>query len=143
MAGRLNTAAREVAPVQVSQKWNITSNPFPLLDPVHLALSRLRRRRFDESLQVSTELLANTPLDQQVCNIVNELTSYSHVSDDHGLIYRHKYSMLTFFMMLQVWWIKCRALTNKNWIDDTEARKARHYPEHFYRVQRTSCLQSV
>ncbi len=66
MAGRLNTAARELKPQQVSQKWSITTNPFPELDPVYLALSRLRRRKFDDSLAVSTELLALNPMDQQV-----------------------------------------------------------------------------
>ena len=80
MAGRLNTAAREAAqPQTVSQKWSITSNPFPSLDPVYLALSRLRRRRFDDSLTVSTEILSNTPLDQQVgvffCNGYAKFTS--------------------------------------------------------------------
>ncbi len=36
------------------------------LDPVYLALSRLRRRKFDDSIQVSTELLGRNAVDQQV-----------------------------------------------------------------------------
>ena len=51
---------------------------------MHLALSRLRRRKFDGAIEVATELLSRNALDQQV------------------------------------WWIKCRALTNKNWIDEGE-----------------------
>lgn len=54
------------------------------MDPVYLALSRLRRRKFDGAIEVATELLGRNALDQQV------------------------------------WWIKCRALTNKNWIDECE-----------------------
>jgi hypothetical protein len=34
------------------------------MDPAFLALSRLRRRRFDEALQISSELLDAQPLDQ-------------------------------------------------------------------------------
>lgn len=34
------------------------------MDPAFLALSRLRRRRFDEALQISSELLEAQPLDQ-------------------------------------------------------------------------------
>jgi len=84
--GRLNTAARETlaAPQVTSDKWNIDSNPWKGMDPVYLALSRLRRQRLDESMAVATDLLARNPYDQQV------------------------------------WWVKCRGLTNKNWMDDTE-----------------------
>ena len=62
----------------------ISRVPFDGLDPVYLALSRLRRRNFDGAIEVATEQLSRNALDQQV------------------------------------WWIKCRALTNKNWIDDAE-----------------------
>ncbi|GMH44731.1 hypothetical protein BSKO_12683 [Bryopsis sp. KO-2023] len=54
------------------------------LDPVWLAHSRLRRRRFDESIELCGQVLAKTPYDQAV------------------------------------WYLKCRALTLKNWIEDTE-----------------------
>ncbi|EKX55519.1 hypothetical protein GUITHDRAFT_156789 [Guillardia theta CCMP2712] len=87
--GRLDTAARQFAgdakTATLSDKWHADSNPFQgLVDPVHLALSRLRRRNYDKCIDVATELLGRHGVDQQV------------------------------------WWIKCRALTNKNGIVDTE-----------------------
>eukprot|EP01062_Namystynia_karyoxenos_P073916 TRINITY_DN7072_c0_g1_i1.p1 TRINITY_DN7072_c0_g1~~TRINITY_DN7072_c0_g1_i1.p1 ORF type:complete len:543 (+),score=208.66 TRINITY_DN7072_c0_g1_i1:87-1631(+) len=54
------------------------------LDPAFYALSLLRRRRFDHSCEVCSELLEKNPYDKQV------------------------------------WYVKARALTQKNWIDDTE-----------------------
>jgi hypothetical protein len=66
---RLNTAARDLAAHQdpISDKWKADTVPFDGLDPVHLALSRLRRRRFDGAIEVATELLSRNALDQQVC----------------------------------------------------------------------------
>jgi len=40
--------------------------PFEGVDPVYLALSRLRRRKFDGAIEVATELLSRNALDQQV-----------------------------------------------------------------------------
>uniref|UniRef100_A0A7S0V2E5 Uncharacterized protein n=1 Tax=Polytomella parva TaxID=51329 RepID=A0A7S0V2E5_9CHLO len=54
------------------------------MNPVWLAQSRLRRRKFDESLKISSALLEKNPYDQAV------------------------------------WFLKTRALTLKNWIDDVE-----------------------
>eukprot|EP00959_Pyramimonas_sp_CCMP1952_P354328 7422929-Pyramimonas_sp.AAC.1 len=54
------------------------------MDPVWLAQSKLRRRKFDECIEVCTGMLEKNPYDQSV------------------------------------WYLKCRALTLKNWIDDTE-----------------------
>lgn len=54
---------------------------------VFLALSRLRRRKWDASAAVATELLERNAFDQQV------------------------------------WWLKCRALTSKHWIDDSEVEE--------------------
>lgn len=54
------------------------------IDPAFLALSRFRRRKFDESIAVCTELLEKQPLDRAV------------------------------------WFIKCRALTQQVYIDDTD-----------------------
>ncbi len=64
------------------------------MDPAFLALSRLRRRRFDDAIVTATELLEKNPLDQ-----VGELDKVTSKA---------------------VWWIKCKALTEKTWIDDTE-----------------------
>mmetsp|Transcript_7923 Transcript_7923/g.19260 ORF Transcript_7923/g.19260 Transcript_7923/m.19260 type:complete len:535 (-) Transcript_7923:206-1810(-) len=87
-SGRLNTGAREaVAPQEVSDKWAADSNPYDGMDPVFLALSRLRRRKWDATTEVASELLGRNAFDQQV------------------------------------WWIKCRALTSKNWVDDTEVEE--------------------
>lgn len=55
-----------------------------MIDPVWLAKSKLKRRHFDECIDICTKLLAENPLDQAV------------------------------------WFLKCRALTEKNWVDDTE-----------------------
>ncbi|KXZ42612.1 BBS8 protein [Gonium pectorale] len=56
----------------------------PTLNPVWLAQSRLRRRKFDECIEVCTNILDKNPYDQAV------------------------------------WYLKTRALTLKNWIDDLE-----------------------
>eukprot|EP00941_MAST-03F_sp_MAST-3F-sp1_P005735 g5735.t1 len=60
------------------------SKVFTQCDPVYLALSKLRRRHYDECIDICSEILERTPLDQAV------------------------------------WYIKCRALTLKDYIDDTE-----------------------
>eukprot|EP00455_Lapot_gusevi_P018693 TRINITY_DN20242_c0_g1_i10.p1 TRINITY_DN20242_c0_g1~~TRINITY_DN20242_c0_g1_i10.p1 ORF type:complete len:501 (+),score=88.98 TRINITY_DN20242_c0_g1_i10:70-1572(+) len=54
------------------------------MDPVYLALSKLRRRKFDECNDICTRLLEQNAYDQAV------------------------------------WFIKCRALTSKSFIDDTD-----------------------
>ncbi|KAI8471721.1 MAG: TRP protein for flagellar function [Monoraphidium minutum] len=54
------------------------------LNPIWLAQSKLRRRRFDECIALCTDVLQSNPYDQAA------------------------------------WYLKCRALTLKNWIDDTE-----------------------
>jgi tetratricopeptide repeat protein 8 len=54
------------------------------LNSVWLAQSRFRRRRFDDCIEICTQILERNPFDQAV------------------------------------WYLKCRALTLKNWIDDTE-----------------------
>lgn len=59
-------------------------NQATAINPVFLAHSRLRRRRFDDTIQLCTDLLEKNKLDQQV------------------------------------WFLKVRATTLKNWVDDTE-----------------------
>lgn len=54
------------------------------MDPAFYALSLLRRRKLDQCVATSTDILDRNPYD------------------------------------LQVWYVKARALTLKNWIDDTE-----------------------
>lgn len=54
------------------------------INPAFLALSKLRRRKFDEAIQICDEQLAQNPRDEAV------------------------------------WFIKCRALTQKNYIDDMD-----------------------
>lgn len=55
-----------------------------VMNPAFLALSRLRRRKFDSSIDLCTNILNENPLDQQV------------------------------------WFMKCRGMTLKNYIDDTD-----------------------
>ena len=54
------------------------------LNPVFLAQSRLRRRRFDDAIEICNTVAAKNSLDQQC------------------------------------WFLKVRATTLKNWVDDTE-----------------------
>jgi len=54
------------------------------IDPVWLAQSKLRRRKYDECIDICTKILAENPLDKAV------------------------------------WFLKCRALTLREWIDDTD-----------------------
>lgn len=59
-------------------------SPVAGCNPVWLAQSRLRRRRFDDCIELCTQVLEERPLDQAA------------------------------------WYLKARALTLKNWVDDTE-----------------------
>lgn len=71
-----------------------------LVDPVFLAMSRYRRRQFDKCAEICTEILNQNPRDQ--------------VSTESRL-------KLVLNLLLQaVWFLKCRALTEKEWIDDTD-----------------------
>ncbi len=54
------------------------------MDPVYLAMSKLRRRKYDDAVQICTSLLEQNPYDQAA------------------------------------WYLKCRSLTCKNWVDDTD-----------------------
>ena len=54
------------------------------VNPLWLAQSRLRRRRFDDAVEICTDLLQRNALDQQA------------------------------------WFVKVRATSLKNWVDDTE-----------------------
>lgn len=54
------------------------------INPLYLAHSRLRRRRFDDTIKICSDVLQKNPLDQQA------------------------------------WFLKVRATTLKNWVDDTE-----------------------
>lgn len=77
------------------------------IDPVYLALSKLKKRQFDACIDICTRLLQENPLDQVRaplgrcvvgCNCGSPSPSPSQA----------------------VWFLKCRALTEKAWIDDTE-----------------------
>lgn len=66
------------------------------MDPFFLAVSRFNRQRYDECIEICTQMLDKNPYDQV------------------GLI-------LVFTRGLQAaWLLKCRALTKKSWIDDLE-----------------------
>ena len=79
---RLNTAARDLVSHQdpISDKWKAETVPFQGLDPVYLALSRLRRRKFDGAIEVATELLSRNALDQQVCGSKLALECRAHAN---------------------------------------------------------------
>ena len=55
-----------------------------IINPLYLAHSRLRRRRFDDTIRICSDVLEKNALDQQA------------------------------------WFLKVRATTLKNWVDDTE-----------------------
>eukprot|EP00501_MAST-03F_sp_TOSAG23-6_P001277 GSMAST32.ASY1.ANO1.1325.1 assembled CDS len=57
---------------------------FSQVDPLYLAASKLRRRHYDECIDICTKILVKNPLDKAV------------------------------------WFMKCRALTLKTWVDDTD-----------------------
>ena len=60
----------------------ITNSSEP--DPVYLALSRYKRRKYDSTIDICTNILKNNPYDQAI------------------------------------WYLKCKSLINKNYIDDTD-----------------------
>jgi hypothetical protein len=62
----------------------VVHDPSDGVNAVFRAHSRLRRRRFDDTIQLCTQLLEKNKLDQQA------------------------------------WFLKVRATTLKNWVDDTE-----------------------
>lgn len=66
--------------------------PSAQINPIFLAQSRLRRRRFDDAIDICTDLLAKNPLDQAA------------------------------------WYLKVRAITLRNWIDDTELEEEGAHP---------------
>ncbi len=54
------------------------------IDPLYLAMTKLRRRKFQQTVDICSSILDQNPYDQAV------------------------------------WYLKCRALTNINYVDDTE-----------------------
>lgn len=76
--------------VRVARVRTAMHDPATGINPVFLAHSRLRRRRFDDTIQLCTDVLEKNKLDQQV------------------------------------WFLKVRATTLKNWVDDTELEEEGH-----------------
>ncbi len=72
------------------------------MNPVWLAQSRLRRRKFDECLEICNPILDRNPYDQASLSLDVRAS-------------QHRFSCAQ-----AVWYLKCRCLTLKNWIDDTE-----------------------
>lgn len=85
----------------MQSSMGLTTPPPHGLDPVFLALSRLRRRKFDACIEMCTHLLDRNPMDQ--------------VTSQQQTTLGRKCTMLQ-----QIWYIKAKALTEKEWIDDTE-----------------------
>lgn len=81
---------------------------FDHVDPVFLAQSKLRRRKFDDAIEICTKLLADNPYDR--------VRAAAAARRPASGLSRHRPRPRP----QAVWYIKTRALTLKNWIDDTE-----------------------
>ena len=86
------------------------------VNPVWLAQSRFRRRRFDECIEICTKILERNPYDQVRIWLANWGTRMRIASP---LGFRVDLGFCA-SLLQAVWYLKCRALTLKNWIDDTE-----------------------
>ena len=81
--------------------------PHPTMNPVWLAQSRLRRRKFDECISICDPILDKNPYDQVNMPLMSRVFLQTVDSGPPPPVQA-------------VWYLKCRALTLKNWIDDTE-----------------------
>lgn len=75
------------------------------MDSFTIAMSRFRRRRFDESIELCNSMLDNNPSDQVL------IFYFSW----HSIL---QFSLLLFFK--GAWLLKCHCLIKKNYIDDVE-----------------------
>ena len=69
-------------------------------------MSKLRRRDYDEAIRLCTQILAENP--------------YDRVFDTKIYFHRTFCIILLCHQTQAVWFLKCRALTLRDWIDDTE-----------------------
>jgi hypothetical protein len=83
------------------------------LHPVWLANNFLRRRKYDECVAICSDILAKNPYDQ--------VRLFELPDPKCRLACNPSSAPLTSPPPLKaVWYLKCRALTLKNWIDDAE-----------------------
>ena len=68
------------------------------VDPIYLALSRFRRRRFDDSANICTEVLEQNPYDQVRQQHPGQWICWSTIP------------------VQAVWFLKCRSLTEKAYV---------------------------
>ena len=81
------------------------------LDPVWQAQNHLRGRQYEECINLCSELLAKHPYDQ-VEHALLPLRSHPRV---HTAVLEQ--------CSQAVWYLKTRALTLQDWIDDTEVEE--------------------
>lgn len=78
------------------------------VDPLFLAQSRLRRRRYDECIDICTRLLSENPYDRvRACGCASPAASRLSPCARRAA-------------SQAAWYLKTRAITLKNWLDDTE-----------------------
>jgi len=80
------------------------------MDPVFLAQSKLRRRKYDECIEICTDLLARNPYDQ---------VGLRHITSTNNPVGGGNETQ-TCIALQAVWYLKAQALTEKNYVDDTE-----------------------
>jgi len=84
---------------QLSGHYDLLHTRVLWMDPLFLAQSLLRRRRFDEAIDICQNLLERNPLDQV-----------------RAFMFCYK-----IYWSQAAWALKCIAFTQKSYIDDTEA----------------------
>jgi hypothetical protein len=87
------------------------STAMQALNPVWYAQSKIQRREYDAALEICTALLERNPYDQ-----------VRHRARPHrpACCWKPGFQLTGEGCVQAVWYLKCRALTLKNWIDDTE-----------------------
>lgn len=84
------------------------------VNPIWLAQSKMRRRRYDECIDICTAALRKNSLDQ-----VSRLHLQPHICH----VVRLAELLASWFDLQVAWYLKCRAITLKSWIDDTEVEE--------------------
>ena len=81
-------------------------NVYASLDPVWKAMSSIKRRRYDEAVDICSTILEKNPRDKvRFKNLAGHKTKIQHLEHVNKQA---------------VWFLKCRSLTLKSWVDDTD-----------------------
>lgn len=100
------------------------------VNPLWLAQSRLRRRRYDECIGLCSSALQHNPLDQASVCCAGHSCELRTVQQHHNMRagLQSAGAVVCLFVVSDdpvvyqqvAWYLKCRAITLKAWVDDSE-----------------------